>query len=156
VFARLSVRENLEMGAFARGKNVDLGSDFDRVFGLFPILKERERQAAGTLSGGQQQMLAIAQALMPRPRVLLLDEPSAGLAPIIVTELIRTIAQLKSEGIAIVLVEQMVGQAMTVADHVLALQHGRVVIDCPADQVDDARLHAAYLGEPVAASPTGP
>lgn len=110
----------------------------------------RNTVKAGALSGGQQQMLAIAQALMPGPQVLLLDEPSAGLAPIIVTELLRSIAVLKSEGMALVLVEQLVGQAMSVADHVVALQRGRVVIDAPASEVAADRLHAAYLGEVVA------
>jgi branched-chain amino acid transport system ATP-binding protein len=144
-----TVHENLQLGGYRLGR-ANRRDALDVAYDRFPILRDKREAKAGSLSGGQQQMLAIAQALMPRPKVLLLDEPSAGLAPIIVSDLLRSIAQFKAEGMAIVLVEQLVGRALTVADHVVALQHGQVVIDCPASQIDDARLHAAYLGEPIA------
>ena len=145
VLRKRTVHENLRLGGY-RMSRADRSAAIDVAFDRFPILRDKRDLTAGALSGGQQQMLAIAQALMPGPKVLLLDEPSAGLAPIIVTELLQSIAQLKSEGMAVVLVEQLVGQAMSVADHVVALQDGRVVIDNPAGEVDNQRLQAAYLG----------
>jgi branched-chain amino acid transport system ATP-binding protein len=149
VLHQRTVHENLQLGGY-RLRRSDRRGALDVAYDRFPVLKDKREAKAGSLSGGQQQMLAIAQALMAGPKVLLLDEPSAGLAPIIVKEFLRSIAQLKAEGMAIVLVEQLVGQAMTVADHVVALQQGLVVIDNPAAQIDNARLHAAYLGEPIA------
>lgn len=145
VLRKRTVQENLRLGGYQMSR-ADRAAAIDVAYDRFPILREKRDFKAGALSGGQQQMLAIAQALMPGPKVLLLDEPSAGLAPIIVTEMLHSIAQLKSEGTAVVLVEQLVGQAMSVADHVVALQDGRVVIDSPATEVDNERLQAAYLG----------
>lgn len=146
VFHMRTVEENLRLGGY-RMRRADRSSALEAAYARFPILADRRNAKAGSLSGGQQQMLAIAQALMPQPKVLLLDEPSAGLAPIIVTELLQSITQLKSEGMAVVLVEQLVGKAMSVADHVVALQQGRMVIDAPVAEVDGDSLHAAYLGE---------
>lgn len=145
VFHRRTVQENLLLGGYrmprgARSRAVDAA--YDR----FPALRDRRNDRAGSLSGGQQQMLAIAQALIPGPAVLMLDEPSAGLAPIIVDELLHTITELKSDGMAVVLVEQLVDKALTVADHVVVLQQGRVVIDRPATAVSDTDLRDAYLG----------
>lgn len=146
VLHKRTVHENLQLGGY-RLRRSERRSAINGAYDRFPILMDKRDAKAGSLSGGQQQMLAIAQALMPGPRVLLLDEPSAGLAPIIVAELLRSIERLKAEGMAIVLVEQLVGQAMSVADHVIALQQGGVVIDAPASEVDNAQLHAAYLGK---------
>lgn len=155
VLRKRTVHENLQLGGY-RLRRGERRLALEAAYERFPILKDKKDSKAGSLSGGQQQMLAIAQTLMPGPKVLLLDEPSAGLAPIIVTELLQSIAQLKREGMAIVLVEQLVGQAMSVADHVVALQQGDVVIDAPAASVDHAQLHAAYLGEKLGPKdPTG-
>jgi branched-chain amino acid transport system ATP-binding protein len=145
VFKQRTVLENLLLGGY-RLKRSERSAALDLAHDRFPILRDKSAMKAGALSGGQQQMLAIAQALMPGPQVLLLDEPSAGLAPIIVNDLLQSVERLKADGVAIVLVEQMVGKALTVADHVLALQAGRVVIDSSAAHVDETRLHAAYLG----------
>jgi branched-chain amino acid transport system ATP-binding protein len=148
VFARLTVRENLEMGAFARGKNVELTPDFDRVYGLFPILKERERQAAGTLSGGQQQMLAIARALMGRPKVLLLDEPSMGLAPLVVERIFEVIAEINRQGMAVLLVEQNAQMALAVASRGYVLESGEIVLaDTGQALLGNPQVRKAYLGE---------
>lgn len=146
VLHKRTVDENLQLGGY-RLRRSDRRSAIAGAYDRFPVLMDKRDAKAGSLSGGQQQMLAIAQALIPGPRVLLLDEPSAGLAPIIVTDLLRSIESLKAEGMAIVLVEQLVGQAMSVADHVIALQQGGVVIDSPVSGVDNDQLHAAYLGE---------
>jgi branched-chain amino acid transport system ATP-binding protein len=148
VFARLSVRENLEMGAFARGKGVELGPDFERVHALFPILKERERQAAGTLSGGQQQMLAIGRALMARPKVLLLDEPSMGLAPIVVEQIFETIGEINRQGIAVLLVEQNAQMALAVASRGYVLESGEIVLaDSGEALLGNPQVRRVYLGE---------
>ncbi len=135
IFPSLSVRENLEVAA--RSAGVSDPWTRERVNELFPRLRERERQAAGSLSGGEQQMLAIGRALMGNPRVLLLDEPSEGLAPLIVAEVGRTIAALKAQGLAIVLVEQNLRLALDLADDVVILNTGRVVFDGPASDVRD-------------------
>jgi branched-chain amino acid transport system ATP-binding protein len=145
IFHKRTVHENLVLGGY-RLKRSERQAALDAAYDRFPILSDKSSAKAGSLSGGQQQMLAIAQALMPGPKVLLLDEPSAGLAPIIVNDLLHSIVRMKAEGMAIVLVEQLVGQALSIADHVVALQHGRVVIDSDATEVDDEKLRIAYLG----------
>lgn len=148
VFARLTVRENLEMGAFARSKGTDLGPDFQRVHALFPILKERERQAAGTLSGGEQQMLAIARALMARPQLLLLDEPSMGLAPIVVERIFETIAEINRQGVAVLLVEQNAQMALALAVRGYVLESGEIVLaDSGEALLGNPQVRKVYLGE---------
>jgi branched-chain amino acid transport system ATP-binding protein len=146
IFPRLSVMENLEMGAYRRrGKLTD---DLARVFALFPILEKRVRQDGGTLSGGEQQMLAIGRALMSRPRLLLLDEPSMGLAPLIVEAIFDIIEQIRSSGATILLVEQNAAQALELADRGYVLENGAIVMtDRAATLLDDDRIRRAYLGE---------
>jgi branched-chain amino acid transport system ATP-binding protein len=146
IFPRLTVLENLEMGAYRRRGNLD--EDFERVFTLFPVLKQRTRQDGGTLSGGEQQMLAIGRALMSRPRLLLLDEPSMGLAPLIVEAIFDIIEQIRAAGATILLVEQNAAQALQVADRGYVLENGVVVMsDQAATLLDDDRVRRAYLGE---------
>ena len=148
VFPGMTVLENLEMGAYARkaGKG-SLDPDLERVFGLFPRLAERRKQSGGTLSGGEQQMLAIARALMARPRVLLLDEPSMGLAPRLVTQIFEIVTEINSQGTTVLLVEQNAVQALQRARRAYVLETGRVVKSAPArDLLDDAEVRAAYLG----------
>ena len=148
VFARLTVHENLEMGAFARSKGTDLAPDFERVHALFPILEERERQAAGTLSGGEQQMLAIARALMARPKLLMLDEPSMGLAPIVVERIFETIAAINRQGVAVLLVEQNAQMALAVATRGYVLESGEIVLaDSGEALLGNPEVRKAYLGE---------
>jgi len=148
VFGRLTVTENLEMGAFAIPDQKLIKENLDRVFNLFPRLKERCRQVSGTLSGGEQQMLAMGRALMANPRVLLLDEPSMGLAPVLVDGIFDTIRQLHEEGTTILLVEQNARMALQVADRGYVLQSGAVVL---SDQAENLRqnemVRQAYLGE---------
>ncbi len=146
IFPRLSVIENLEMGAYRRrGK---LNEDFERIFTMFPILEQRRRQDGGTLSGGEQQMLAIGRALMSHPRLLLLDEPSMGLAPLIVEAIFDIIEQIRAAGATILLVEQNAAQALQVADRGYVLENGVVVMsDQAATLLDDDRVRRAYLGE---------
>ncbi len=147
VFARMSVRENLAMGAYGRARPGD--ADFARVHALFPVLAERAEQAAGTLSGGEQQMLALGRALMGRPRVLLLDEPSLGLAPQVVQTVFAVIEALQEDGTAVLIVEQDVGLALSVAARACVLATGRVVLSgAAADLRNDARVETAYLGGP--------
>jgi branched-chain amino acid transport system ATP-binding protein len=152
VFGPLSVEDNLLLGAYRRlprffGFRRQAASDLDRVYELFPRLRERRRQLAGTLSGGEQQMLAIGRALMARPKVMLLDEPSMGLAPVIVQEVFRTIQRLKQEGMTMLLVEQFAKTALAVADYAYVMERGRVAIHgAPADLRKDERMLAAYLG----------
>jgi branched-chain amino acid transport system ATP-binding protein len=152
VFGPLAVEENLLLGAYGRlpklfGYMAGARAGLERVYAMFPRLKERRRQLAGTLSGGEQQMLAVGRALMAEPQLILLDEPSMGLAPVIVEELFATLNQLKQQGITMLLVEQMAHKALQVADHVYVMERGRVVIDGPPDQLrQDARVVAAYLG----------
>ncbi len=152
VFAPLSVTDNLLLGAFPRltfGRpKGDVNADMERVFILFPRLRERHQQLAGTLSGGEQQMLAMGRALMLNPDVLLLDEPSMGLAPLLVEEVFRTIARLKSEGITMLLVEQFAVAALAVADYGYVLENGRISAHGPAVQLkSDPAVRAAYLGQ---------
>ena len=151
VFSTLTVEENLRLGVYAL-RDQAAGAEFprsrDRCFELFPILKERRRQLAGTLSGGEQQMLAIARALVSKPRLLLLDEPSLGLAPIVIKSIFKTIAEIRQESrIAILLVEQNARQALAVADRAIILELGRVALSGPCDELSkDEGLKAAYLG----------
>jgi len=148
VFANLSVRENLEMGAFIRKDKKGIADDMERGFTLFPRLKEREQQKAGTLSGGEQQMLAMARALMSRPRLLLLDEPSLGLAPLVVHSIFQAIDQIKGEGTTILLVEQNANAALHHSDRAYVLETGRIVMEGDSRQLSqDPRVKEAYLGE---------
>jgi branched-chain amino acid transport system ATP-binding protein len=152
VFGPLSVEDNLLLGAFRRlprffGFHKQASADLDRVYQLFPRLKERRKQDAGTLSGGEQQMLAIGRALMSRPKVMLLDEPSMGLAPVIVQEVFRTIQRLKQEGMTMLLVEQFAKTALGVADYVYVMERGRIALEGKPDELRrDERMLAAYLG----------
>jgi branched-chain amino acid transport system ATP-binding protein len=147
IFSRLTVLENLQMGAFSRPK-ANIGPDIERVFTLFPRLKERERQLGGTLSGGEQQMLAIGRALMSEPRMLLLDEPSLGLAPILVAQVFETIKEINSQGTTVLLVEQNALQALSIAHRGYVLQTGEVVLSGTADSLrQNETVRKAYLGE---------
>ncbi|MDQ6683588.1 MAG: ABC transporter ATP-binding protein [Pseudomonadota bacterium] len=151
VFATMTVEDNLTLGAFPRltgsRPRGDVRGDVERALDLFPRLKERRTQLAGTLSGGEQQMLAMARATMLNPDVVLLDEPSMGLAPILVAEVFRIIARLKSEGVTMLLVEQFASAALAVADYGYVLENGRVSVHGPAAQLrDDPKVQAAYLG----------
>ncbi len=147
IFARMTVRENLELGAYARGK-VDLSGDFERVFTLFPRLRERIGQTAGTLSGGEQQMLAIGRALMARPSVLLLDEPSMGLAPVLVELVFETIRDINRQGTTILLVEQNALIALSIAHRGYVLQTGTIVLaDTARNLAANEMVRKAYLGE---------
>ena len=151
VFSTLSVTDNLLLGAFTRltfgREKGDVPGDLARVFDLFPRLKEREHQLAGTLSGGEQQMLAMGRALMLNPDVLLLDEPSMGLAPLLVKEVFRIISELKARGITMLLVEQFAAAALEVADYAYVLENGRISVHGPAMQLkNDPAVKAAYLG----------
>jgi branched-chain amino acid transport system ATP-binding protein len=146
VFPRMSVRENLEMGAFSRRAD-DLSGDFERVYTLFPILKERAKQAAGTLSGGEQQMLAIGRALMAQPTVLLLDEPSLGVSPVLVQRLYETLAEINQQGTTILLVEQNANMALELADRGYVIETGEIVLsDTAAKLRGNADVRRAYLG----------
>jgi branched-chain amino acid transport system ATP-binding protein len=148
VFANLSVRENLEMGAFIRKDKKGISDDMERGFTLFPRLKEREQQKAGTLSGGEQQMLAMARALMSRPRLLLLDEPSLGLAPLVVHTIFQAIEQIRNEGATILLVEQNANAALHHSDRAYVLETGRIVMEGNSKELaQDPRVKEAYLGE---------
>ena len=147
VFSRMSIRENLLMGAYIRDDHQAIDADIERWFGIFPRLKERESQLAGTLSGGEQQMLAMARALMGHPQLLLLDEPSMGLAPIMVERIFEVIRKVAEEGVTVLLVEQNVRQALTVADRGYVMDSGRIVLsDTAASLLQDARVVEAYLG----------
>jgi branched-chain amino acid transport system ATP-binding protein len=147
VLTRFSVLDNLEIGAYTRSDRAQIRADIERQFSLFPILGERRTQMAGTLSGGEQQMLAIARAVMSRPRLLLLDEPSLGLAPLIVRNIFAVIRELHEQGVTILLVEQNAHLALQYADRGYVLEAGRVTISGPADALaNDDRVRHAYLG----------
>ncbi len=147
VFANLSVRENLEMGAYAR-RDREIDADFQKVFAIFPRLKERDKQTAGTLSGGEQQMLAIGRALMSRPKVLLLDEPSLGLAPLLVHTIFEAIEEIHEEGTPVLLVEQNANAALKHSNRAYVLETGTVALEGPsADVAANPRVKEAYLGE---------
>jgi branched-chain amino acid transport system ATP-binding protein len=147
IFGKMSVRENLEMGAYHRNDKDGIQRDLDWVFQLLPRLKERERQVAGTLSGGEQQMLATARALMSKPRVLLMDEPSMGLAPVLVEAIFDTIEKVNKEGTTILLVEQNATMALSIAHRGYVLQTGRIVLtDTAANLQKNEMVQKAYLG----------
>jgi len=147
IFARMTVRENLEMGAFIRNKR-DLEGDIARVFEMFPALADRNRQLGGTLSGGEQQMLAIGRALMSRPKLLLLDEPSLGLAPIIVSRIFKIIREINAQGTTILLVEQNAKAALRLAHRAYVLETGKIVMQGRASELEkDPGIKKAYLGE---------
>ena len=147
VFGDQSVRDNLMLGAYARDDVENIAADIDRFFAIFPRLAERQDQLAGTLSGGEQQMLAIARALMSRPKLLLLDEPSLGLAPLIVREVFDVIKRLRAEGMTILLVEQMANLALGIADRAYVLETGLITLDGSGKELlTDPRVRSAYLG----------
>jgi branched-chain amino acid transport system ATP-binding protein len=148
IFSRMSVRENLQMGAYGRGDADGVGEDLERVYALFPVLKERQRQAGGTLSGGEQQMLAIGRALMGRPRLLMLDEPSMGLAPLLVERIFSLIAEIHGQGTTVLLIEQNAHMALRLADRGYVIESGEIVLEDRAEALlhNDA-VRKAYLGE---------
>jgi branched-chain amino acid transport system ATP-binding protein len=147
IFSRLTVTENLEMGAYSRTNKQEVTSGLERAFGLFPRLKERRNQVAGTLSGGEQQMLATARALMARPRILLLDEPSMGLAPVLVELIFETLQQINKEGVTLLLVEQNALMALAIANRAYVLQTGEIVLSDTAENLrKNPTVQKAYLG----------
>ena len=146
LFPRLTVRRNLELGAFTRDRD-EVGASVDEMFALFPILKERESQLAGTMSGGEQQMLAIARGLMARPRLLMLDEPSWGIAPMFVTKVLEVIQRVNETGVTILLVEQNLHKALSIAHHGYVIQTGRIVMQGSGRELaDNEDVKKAYLG----------
>lgn len=148
IFPRLTVQDNLLLGSFARKDKQGIAQDLDRAFTLFPILSDRRSQPAGTLSGGEQQMLAIGRAMMSRPRLLMLDEPSMGLSPLMMQRIMTTISELRSEGVTILLVEQNAQAALSLADHGYVLEVGSIVLDGSGAQLlADDKVRKAYLGE---------
>lgn len=147
ILQNMTVYENLEMGAYIRKDKAGIEEDIKKVFKRFPILDERSYQLGGTLSGGQQQMLAIGRALMARPKLLLLDEPSMGLAPLVVNEIFEVIKEISQEGTTVLVVEQNVRQALKIADYAYVLETGKMVLDGSAEEVrHDPRVMEAYLG----------
>jgi branched-chain amino acid transport system ATP-binding protein len=147
IFSRLTVDENLGMGAFARNDRAAIAEDKERMMALFPRLKERIKQVAGTLSGGEQQMVATARALMARPRLLLMDEPSMGLSPVLVEQVFQTIRAINQQGVTILLVEQNALAALNIADYAYVLESGKVaLVGRGSELVDDEKVQRAYLG----------
>ena len=148
VFARMTITENLQMGAYIRSDRADIAADIDKVFALFPRLKERRDQLAGTMSGGEQQMLAMGRALMSRPKVLLLDEPSMGLSPIMVDKIFEVVRDVHAQGVTVLLVEQNASRALKIADRAYVMESGLLTMQGAArDLLVDPRVRAAYLGE---------
>ncbi len=148
IFPKLTVEDNLMLGAFARKDHQAIAGDLERVFALFDILKERRSQPAGTFSGGEQQMLAIGRAMMSRPRLLMLDEPSMGLSPLMMQRIMSTISELQSEGVTILLVEQNAAAALDLSDHAYVLEVGSITLEGSGKQLlGDDRVKKAYLGE---------
>lgn len=147
IFGRMSIAENLQLGAYNRRDGAEISADLDRMYSMFPVLAERRNQRAGTLSGGEQQMLAIGRSLMSRPRLLLLDEPSLGLAPLIVEQIFDVIVELRSQGVTVLLVEQNANEALRISDRAYVLETGEVTMQGPSAQLlDDPKLRSAYLG----------
>jgi branched-chain amino acid transport system ATP-binding protein len=148
VFPRMTVMENLELGAYTRKDKKSLNDDYERIYNYFPIIKERQKQLAGTLSGGEQQMLAIGRALMSRPRLLLLDEPSLGLAPLLVDRIFEIIQTINQEGVTVLLIEQNAFQALQVAHRGYVMETGLINLSGPApDLLNNEHVKKAYLGE---------
>lgn len=148
VFARMTIVENLQMGAFTRDDEAQIKADIDRMFGIFPRLKERANQLAGTMSGGEQQMLAMARALMSQPKLLLLDEPSMGLSPIMVEKIFEVVRDISAQGVTVLLVEQNARLALQAAHRGYVMDSGLITMSGDAKQMlDDPKVRAAYLGE---------
>jgi len=148
VFTRMSIAENLLMGAYTRDDKDGIATDLERMYGLFPRLKERHTQLAGTLSGGEQQMLAMGRALMSRPELLLLDEPSMGLSPIMVDKIFEVVREVHGQGTTVLLVEQNASRALSIADRAYVMESGQITLSGPAqDLLHDPAVRAAYLGE---------
>jgi branched-chain amino acid transport system ATP-binding protein len=148
VFTRMTITENLQMGAYIRNDTADIAADMDKMFTIFPRLKERRDQLAGTMSGGEQQMLAMGRALMSRPKVLLLDEPSMGLSPIMVDKIFEVIRDVYAQGVTILLVEQNASRALSIANRCYVMESGLITMSGNAkDMLNDPKVRAAYLGE---------
>ena len=148
VFARMTITENLQMGAYIRNDKLDIAADMEKMFTIFPRLRERKDQLAGTMSGGEQQMLAMGRALMSRPKVLLLDEPSMGLSPIMVDKIFEVVRDVSAQGVTILLVEQNASRALAIADRGYVMESGAVTMNGDAKELlSDPRVRAAYLGE---------
>lgn len=148
VFARMTITENLQMGAYIRNDKAGIAADMEKMFTIFPRLRERKDQLAGTMSGGEQQMLAMGRALMSRPKVLLLDEPSMGLSPIMVDKIFEVVREVSAQGVTILLVEQNASRALGIADRGYVMESGAVTMNGDAKELlNDPRVRAAYLGE---------
>ena len=148
VFTRMTITENLQMGAYVRKDKAGIAQDIERMFGIFPRLKERKDQLAGTMSGGEQQMLAMARALMSQPKVLLLDEPSMGLSPIMVDKIFEVVRDVSAQGVTVLLVEQNASRALQIADRGYVMDSGEIIMSGDAKQMlTDPKVRAAYLGE---------
>ena len=148
VFARMTITENLQMGAYTRNDNAEIAKDIEKMFSIFPRLRERKDQLAGTMSGGEQQMLAMGRALMSRPKVLLLDEPSMGLSPIMVDKIFEVVRDVHAQGGTILLVEQNASRALAIADRAYVMESGIITMNGEAKaMLSDPKVRAAYLGE---------
>ena len=148
VFARMTITENLQMGAYIRNDKAGIAADIEKMFTIFPRLRERKDQLAGTMSGGEQQMLAMGRALMSQPKVLLLDEPSMGLSPIMVDKIFEVVRDVYALGVTIVLVEQNASRALAIADRGYVMESGLITMTGPGQELlSDPRVRAAYLGE---------